>query len=78
MDQYSNNIAIFIDNQNESGLICYGHVLQRLGILKNMQRRWGRNYQRLFARNPNLDEEGKVLDSEIEENGGVLPMFVIR
>ena len=32
----------------------------------------------MFARNPKLDEEGKVLDSEIEENGGVLPMFVIR
>jgi len=68
-------VEIYIDNRAKSGLIAV-LKLDKLGRLVNWQRHMKRNYLRMFVRNPQTDEEGCVLESEVEAHGGVLPFVV--
>ncbi|MCJ1248377.1 hypothetical protein MMC30_005594 [Trapelia coarctata] len=76
LPQWSNEVEVHIDDKAKSGLIAVVK-LACLGRSVNWQRHLRLNYTRMCVLNPETDERGAVLESEVDAHGGFMP-FVVR
>lgn len=72
--QYWDKVGIYLDNRHKTDMVR-NITLYGLKEGVHLQHKHSSTSRELWVRNPKTDEEGKVLESERDENG-VLPPVV--